>query len=117
MPTPLRVAETSSSGAAAASFVFVVNKAGTTSISYPAHPHVRAGKRVAIRPTVTGVGDIALFRMWKGKLPKGLRLSRTTGVVSGRLAHSGRTHTITIVAVTKGGALLTAAPMRLRLQR
>ena len=117
LPTPLRVAESSAAGTAAASFIFVVNKAGATSISYPAHPHVRAGKRVAIRPTVAGVGDIALFRMWKGKLPKGLHLSRTTGVISGRIAHRGRTHTITVVAVTKGGALLTAAPMRLRLQR
>ena len=117
MPTPLRVAETSATGKAAASLIFVVNKAGTTSISYPAHPHVRVGKRVAIRPTVAGVGDIALFRMWKGKLPKGLRLNKVTGVVTGRIAHRGRTHTITIVAVTKGGALLTAAPMRLRLQR
>jgi hypothetical protein len=117
LPTPLRVAESSSSGRAAASFIFVVNKTGTTSFNYPAHPHVRAGKRVTIRPTVTGVGDIALFRMWKGKLPKGLRLSAATGVISGRVAHRGPTHTITVVAVTKGGALLTAAPMRLRLQR
>jgi hypothetical protein len=117
MPTPLRVAETSTTGKAAASFIFVVNRAGTTSISYPAHPHVRVGKRVAIRPTVAGVGDIAVFRMWKGKLPKGLRLNKVTGVVTGRIAHRGPTHTITIVAVTKGGALLTAAPMRLRLQR
>ncbi len=66
---------------------------------------------------MAGVGDIALFRMWKGKLPKGLRLNKVTGVVTGRIAHRGPTHTITIVAVTKGGALLTAAPMRLRLQR
>ena len=117
LPTPLRVAESSSSGKAAASFMFVVNKAGTTSISYPLHPHVRKGKRVAIRPTVAGVGDIALFRMWKGKLPKGLRLSAKTGVISGRIVHGGPTHTITIVAVTKGGALLTAAPMRLALKR
>ena len=116
-PIPLRVAETSPAGKAAASFIFVVNKSGATSISYPAHPHVRVGKRVAIRPTVAGVGDIALFRMWKGKLPKGLRLSKTTGVITGRIAHRGPTHTITVVAVTKGGALLTAAPMRLRLQR
>lgn len=117
LPTPLRVAESSATGKAAASFIFVVNKRGTTTISYPAHPHVRVGKRVAIRPTVAGVGDIALFRMWKGKLPKGLHLNRTTGVVSGRIAHSGPTHTITIVAVTKGGALLTAAPMKLSLKR
>ena len=117
MPTPLRVAETSSSGTAAASFIFVVNKAGTTTLSYPAHPHVRAGKRVVIRPTIAGVGDIAEIRMWKGKLPKGLRLDTRTGVIRGRITHSGPTHTITIVAETKGGALLTAAPMRLRLKR
>ncbi len=117
LPTPLRVAESSAAGKAAASFIFVVNKRGTTTISYPAHPHVRVGKRVAIRPTVAGVGDIALFRMWKGKLPKGLHLSRRTGVITGRIGHSGPTHTITVVAVTKGGALLTAAPMRLSLKR
>lgn len=117
LPTPLRIAETSTTGKAAASFIFVVNPEGTTSISYPAHPHVRSGKRVAIRPTVAGVGDIALFRMWKGKLPKGLHLNRTTGAITGRVAHRGPTHTITIVAVTKGGALLTANPMRLKLHR
>ncbi len=83
LPTPLRVAETSPAGTAAASFIFVVNKAGTTTLSYPAHPHVRAGKRVVIRPTIAGVGDIAVIRMWKGKLPKGLRLNTRTGVIRG----------------------------------
>lgn len=117
LPTPLRVAETSATGRAAASFIFAVAKRGTTAISYPAHPHLRVGKRVSIRPTVAGVGDISLFRMWKGKLPSGLHLSRRTGVITGRIGHSGPTHIITLVAVTKGGALLTAAPMGLRLQR
>ena len=117
LPTPLRVAETSASGSAAASFIFVVNISGASSFSYPAHPHVRVGKRVSIRPTVSGVGDVAIFRTSKGKLPKGLHVNHRTGVISGRITHVGRTHTITLVAVTRGGALLTAAPMRLSLRR
>jgi hypothetical protein len=117
LPTPLRVAETSTAGRSAASFIFVVNKRGKTAISYPSHPRVRVGKRGSIRPTVAGVGDIALFRMWKGKLPRGLHLNRRTGVITGRLGHRGSTHTITIVAVTRGGALLTAAPMRISITR
>ncbi len=117
LPTPLRVAETGVNSAAAASFIFVVNKRGATAISYPAHPHVRVGKRVSIRPTVAGVGDIAAFRMWKGKLPRGLHLSHRTGTITGRFRHRGSTHTITIVAVTRGGALLTAAPMRISITR
>ena len=117
LPTPLRVAETSATGKAAASFLFVVQKSGFTAISYPAHPHLRVGHTARIRPTVNGVGEIALFRMWKGKLQRGLRLNPVTGVVSGKPLHAGPTHTITIVAVTKGGALLTAAPMRISIRR
>lgn len=117
LPVPLRVAQTSSSGKAAASFIFIVNKAGTHHLSYPPHPHVRPGQRVTIRPTVSGVGDIAEYRTSIGKLPRGLRLNHRTGVISGRVAHSGPTHTITIVAETKGRALLTAAPMKLSLKR
>lgn len=116
-PIPLRVAQSSSSGKAAASFIFVVDKTAMSHLSYPAHPHVRAGKRMWIRPTVSGVGDIAEFRTWKGKLPPGLELNRLTGVISGRVRHAGPTHTITIVAQTRGGALLTSAPMRLTLTR
>ncbi|MBU6244134.1 MAG: putative Ig domain-containing protein [Actinomycetales bacterium] len=116
MPTPLRIAQTTASGSAAASFILVVNPAGRVSVSYPAHPHVRVGKRIWLRPTVTGAGQITEFRMWKGKLPRGLHLNRATGAVTGRIAHAGPTHTITIVATTKAGALLTAPAMRLRLQ-
>ena len=96
--------------------LLVVNPAGRVSVSYPANPHVRVGKRIWLRPTVTGVGQITEFRMWKGKLPRGLHLNRATGAVTGRIAHAGPTHTITIVATTKAGALLTAPAMRLRLQ-
>ncbi|MFM8352109.1 MAG: putative Ig domain-containing protein, partial [Actinomycetales bacterium] len=116
-PVPLRVAETSSTGQAAASFILVVDKAGTTHLSYPGHPHARPGKPITIRPTVSGVGDIAEFRTSLGKLPKGLRLNPQTGVITGRVTHAGPPHTITLVAQTKGGALLTAAPMKLTLKR
>ncbi|MFM7147971.1 MAG: putative Ig domain-containing protein, partial [Actinomycetales bacterium] len=116
-PVPLRVAETSSTGQAAASFILVVDKAGTTHLSYPGHPHARPGKPITIRPTVSGVGDIAEFRTWLGTLPKGLRLNPQTGVITGRVTHAGPPHTITLVAQTKGGALLTAAPMKLTLKR
>ena len=114
-PVSLRIAETSRTGSAAASFIFVVDRADVHRLHYPAHPHVRVGKSVFIRPTVSGSGEIALFRMWKGKLPKGLRLDPVSGVITGRIRHGGPTHTITIVAVTKAGALLTAAPTRLSL--
>lgn len=117
MPTPLRVAETSASGKAAASFLFVVQKSGFAAISYPAHPHLRVGHTARIRPTVTGVGEIAVFRMWKGKLPKGLHLNATTGLIWGKPAHAGPTHTITLHAVTKGGALLTSNSMRISTRR
>lgn len=117
MPTPLRVAETGPSGSAAASFILVVDKTGASSFSYPAHPHARAGRRAAIRPTITGARDFVVFRTSTGKLPKGLRINHRTGVITGRPAHAGRTHTVTIVAVTRGGALLTSAPMRIRVRR
>ncbi len=116
-PTPLRVAETNAAGKAAASFLFVVQKTGFTAISYPAHPHLRAGRMARIHPTVTDVGDIALFRMWKGKLPRGLRLNPVTGAITGKPLRAGPAHTITIVAVSTGGALLTAAPMRISTRR
>lgn len=38
-------------------------------------------------------------------------------VLTGRVRHASRPHTITIVAVTKGGALVTAAPMKVTLRR
>ncbi len=117
LPTPLRVAETSPSGSAAASFIVVVARAGVSSFSYPAHPHVRSGKRVAIRPTITGARDLVIFRTSKGKLPKGLRINKRTGTITGRPAHAGRVHSVTIVAVTRGGALLSAPPMRIRVRR
>jgi hypothetical protein len=116
-PTPLRIAETGPSGSAAASFIFVVDRSGVSSFSYPAHPHVRAGKRAAIRPTITGARDFIIFRTSKGKLPKGLRINKKTGTITGRPAHAGRVHTITIVAVTTGGALVTAPPMRIKVRR
>lgn len=75
------------------------------------------GKPITIRPTVSGVGEIVQFRTSVGKLPKGLRLNPQTGVITGRVAHAGPHHTITLVAVTKGGALLTAAPMKLSVRR
>jgi hypothetical protein len=117
LPTPLRVAETSPTGRAAASFIFVVTRAGSSSFSYPAHPHLRAGKRAAIRPTITGPRDFVVFRTSKGKLPKGLRLNSKTGVITGKVRHASRPHIITIVAVTKGGALVTGAPMKITLRR
>jgi hypothetical protein len=55
--------------------------------------------------------------MWKGKLQRGLRLDTKTGVITGKPVNPGPTHTITIVAVTKGGALLTAAPMKISTKR
>ncbi|MFM7145773.1 MAG: putative Ig domain-containing protein [Actinomycetales bacterium] len=116
-PIPLRVAETSSAGKSAASFIFVVDRAGTQHLHYPSHPHARVGKPITIRPTVSGVGEIVQFRTSVGKLPKGLRLNPQTGVITGRVAHAGPHHTITLVAVTKGGALLTAAPMKLSVRR
>jgi hypothetical protein len=116
-PTPLRIAESSSAGTAAASFILVVNPRGVASFSYPAHPHLRAKKRAAIRPTITDPGSFATFRISRGKLPKGLRLSAKTGVITGRAAHAGRTHRITVVGVTKAGALVTAAPVRIRVAR
>ena len=45
-PVPLRIAETSATGAAAASFLFVVVADGAPQMNYPSHPHVRVGKRV-----------------------------------------------------------------------
>lgn len=116
-PVPLRVAEFNPTGSAAASFILVVDKAATRHLSYPEHAHARPGKRVTIRPTVSGVTDIAEFRTWRGKLPAGLHLNHRTGVISGRVTHPGRTHTITLVAETRGGALLTASPMKLSLTR
>lgn len=116
LPTPLRVAETSSTGRAAASFIYVVTRPGSSSFSYPAHPHLRVGKRAAIRPTITGPRDFVILRTSKGKLPKGLRLNPKTGVITGKVRHASRPHTITIVAVTKDGALVTAAPMKVTLR-
>lgn len=117
MPTPLRVAETSATGKAAASFLFVVQKNGFTAISYPTHPHLRVGHIARIRPTVNGVGEIAQFRMWKGKLPRGLHLNATTGLIWGKPLSTGPTHTISLHAVTKGGALLTSNSMRISTRR
>lgn len=117
LPTPLRVAETSPTGRAAASFIYVVTRTGASSFSYPAHPHLRAGKRAVIRPTITGPRDFVIFRTSKGKLPKGLRLNSKTGVITGKVRHASRPHTITIVAVTTGGALITAAPMKISMRR
>ena len=83
-------------------------------------PRIRTcgpGHRASVRPTVTGARDVVVFRTSRGKLPQGLRLNHATGVITGRPAHAGRVHTITVVAVTRGGALLTAAPMRISVRR
>jgi hypothetical protein len=117
LPTPLRVAETSTSGKAAASFLLIVDTFGFEAISYPAHPHLRVGHMARISPTVIGVEKIVKFRMWKGKLPRGLRLNPVTGVITGKPLTAGPAHTITIVAVTKSGALLTAPAMRIYTRR
>lgn len=117
LSTPIRIAQTSATGKAAASFIFLVDERGSMSISYPAHPHLRAGKRASIRPTVVGYTDITIFRMWKGKLQRGLHLNPRTGAITGRPLHAGPTHTITIVALTRGGLLLEAAPMRISTRR
>jgi len=66
---------------------------------------------------VSGVGAIAEYRTWKGKLPPGLRLNHLTGVISGRVRHPGPARMITLVAQTPGGALLTSAPMRITFKR
>jgi hypothetical protein len=117
LPTPMRVAETSTTGKAAASFLLIVDTLDYESISYPAHPHLRVGHLARIRPSVVGLGEIVKFRMWKGKLPRGLRLNPVTGVITGKPRHAGPVHTITIVAVTKGGALISSDPMRISTRR
>jgi hypothetical protein len=117
MPTPLRVAETSSSGRSAASFIFVVTRTGESSFNYPAHPHVRVGRQVFIRPTVSGPNDFVTYRTAKGKLPRGLRLDPKTGAITGRVARTSRPHTITIVAVTTEGALVSSAPTKISFGR
>lgn len=66
---------------------------------------------------VSGVGAIAVYRTWQGKLPPGLRLNHLTGVISGRVRHPGPARTITLVAQTRGGALVTSAPMRITFNR
>jgi hypothetical protein len=117
LPTPMRVAETSTTGKAAASFLLIVDTLDYESISYPAHPHLRVGHKARISPSVVGLGEIARFRMWKGKLPRGLRLNPVTGVITGKPRHAGPVHTITIVAVTNGGALISSDPMRISTRR
>ena len=113
LPTPLRVAERSTSGKAAASFLLVVDTWDIEIINYPAHPHLRVGRTARISPVVVGLGEIAKYRMWKGKLPRGLRHNPLTGVITGKPRSAGPVHTITIVAVTKGGAIFAATPMRI----
>jgi hypothetical protein len=117
LPTPMRVAESSTSGKAAASFLLIVDTWDYEFINYPAHPHLRVGHTARIRPTVIGLGEIAKFRMWKGKLPRGLHLNPLTGVITGKPVKAGPVHTVTIVAVTKGGALFTSTPMRIYTRR
>lgn len=117
LPTPLRVAETSTTGKAAASFLLIVDTLDYESISYPAHPHLRVGRAARISPTVVGADKIVKFRMWKGKLPRGLRLNATTGVITGKPARTSKAHTITIVAVTENGGLVTSDPMRVFVRR
>ena len=97
--------------------MFVVAAEGAPTMHYPAHPHVRAGKPVTIRPSIFGVDDITVYRTWKGKLPKGLHLNRATGDITGRVAHKRKAHTVTIVAQTASGALLTSTPMRIKVRR
>ena len=89
---------------------------GATSVHYPGHPHLRAGKRAIIRPTVVGASDISYYNVIKGKLPRGLVLDHRTGTISGRAKKASRPHVITIAAQTADG-LITANPMRISIRR
>jgi len=120
LPTPIRIAETSGSGKAAASFLIIVGKPNSytaPTMSYPAHPHARVGKPIKIQPTLSGFTGVTEFRLWKGTLPRGLHLNRLTGVITGRVTRPGPAHTVTIVAHTQSGAWVKAAPMRLTISR
>lgn len=115
--TAVRIAQRSATGEASASFMIVVAEDGAPTMTYPAHPHLRLGKRVVIRPSIVNVDDITTYRVWKGKLPRGLHLNKVTGNITGRVLHLGKAHTITMVAQTASGALLTSTPMRISIRR
>jgi len=114
---PLRIVERNAQGSAVASFVFLVTAEGTAQVAYPAHPHLRLGKRAVLRPTVVAAGDLLYFKVIKGKLTKGLRLNPKTGVVTGKPRRAGKAHTVTIAGVHTDGSLVVANPMTIKVRR
>lgn len=75
------------------------------------------GKATEIGPTTDASSSGTTYAIVCGELPKGLRLNRTTVVITGKVRNASQSHTIAIVAVTKGGALVTGAPMKITLRR
>jgi hypothetical protein len=114
---PLRVVERSSDGYAVASMIVAVVPQGAASVHYPAHPHVRVGKRAAIHPAIVGASDLLYYKVIRGKLPRGLAIKHRTGVIVGRAKHLSRPHTITVAGFRTDGTLVLANPMRLTIRR
>jgi hypothetical protein len=114
---PLRVVERSRSGYAVASMIVAVVPQGEASVHYPADPHVRVGKRVAIRPAIVGASDLLYYKVIRGKLPRGLTIDHKTGVIVGRAKHLSRPHMITVAGVRTDGTLVLANPMRLTIRK
>ena len=120
-PVPLRVRQIGVGGrtTAAASFILVVNapQASTrATIAYPAHPHAKKHRKVRIRPSVTG-GPVSGYAVVHGKLPKGLKMNKRTGLIFGKPSKSTTRHTITVAATGPNGQIISAIPFSVKVRR
>ena len=83
-PVPLRIKVTDGYGSTESSAIIVVNPNTTPWLRYPEYAEIGTGVRTRIVPTTSALGEVTYAIA--GKLPKGLRFDRATGVISGRAA-------------------------------
>lgn len=120
-PTPLRVRQIDDKGrtTAAGSFILVVNPQQAvvaSSIAYPAHPDAKVHRTIRIRPSVTG-GPVSGYAVVRGKLPKGLKMNKRTGLIYGKPSKATTTHTVTVAATGPDGKAISAIPFSVKVRR
>jgi len=103
-PVPLRVRLADKNGSVDASFILEVSTQAEAALTYPYHVHLGYRTPTIIEP-YTYFPEGSTFYLTGGTLPKGMRLDRLTGVISGTatvVTKKPRVLTVTVIDALGG---------------
>jgi hypothetical protein len=116
-PQPIVVRSEDANGPEAASFVVVVNPVASAApwIRYPDNAFQVTHHRVQVHPMTSDLPAGVSFELSGGRLPAGLSLNQTTGIVSGVTSEPTSTSGLLVTAIGSDRTPLVSAALNLTL--